>query len=355
MLTKGIRTSLALLLIGMTSLAPMAAAQRVAGPDNGTGGGAISGQIIVPVPGFWDYIEVILEYETGVPVYTHTDTTGNFAFSNLLPGRYYVVVDLVGFEKVRERYDVIPGDNLSPARIYLVPDGEKAAESDLRQKYSRKAVDEYEKGQGEVRKGDMAKAAQRLSSAVKESPTFFEAQLLLGTVYYKLKKMADAETAYRKALELDPLSTRAMMNLGQLYIENADASMARSAASGPNANAAQDAAATQKVFDAAHDLLAQAARLEPGSATAAFLLGVASYKSNRNDEAENSLKRALLLDQRMGQAQVMLANVYIRKQNWTGALDTLDAYLKAHGSAPDAKPIQQTRDKIAELVKGGAK
>jgi Tfp pilus assembly protein PilF len=344
MFKAGIWISVGLLLISLAGLATPAAAQRVATADNGTGGGAINGQIIVPVPGFWDYIEVVLEYETGIPVaYAHTDSSGNYTFNNLQPGRYFVLVELSGFDKVRERIDLTPGELMPPLRIYLVPDGEKAASAEMRRKYPKKAVDEYEKGQDELRKGDLAKSLQRLNNAIKEAPMFFEAHLLLGTVNYKLKKMVDAETSYQKARELDPKSTQAMLNLGQLYIETAQASAER------------DPAAAAKVFNAAYDLLSQAVKADAKSSTAAFLLGIASYRSNRNDEAETNLKRALELDKRNGQAQVMLANVYIRKKNWEGALASLDAYLKDHAKAPDVRPIQETRAKIADMMKTPAK
>jgi lipopolysaccharide biosynthesis regulator YciM len=134
-----------------------------------------------------------------------------------------------------------------------------------------------------------------------------------------------------------------MLNLGQLYIETAQASAER------------DPAAAAKVFNAAYDLLSQAVKADAKSSTAAFLLGIASYRSNRNDEAETNLKRALELDKRNGQAQVMLANVYIRKKNWEGALASLDAYLKDHAKAPDVRPIQETRAKIADMMKTPAK
>jgi Flp pilus assembly protein TadD len=336
----------ALLVIVCLSGGPGQAApwQRVGQTDATGAAFTISGQIVVAVPGVWDNIEVILEDETGIPsVYTHTAGTGNFSFSVTRPGRYFVVIDLNGFEKVRERVDVVVGELMLPLKIFMVPEGAKDAAAELRRKYSRKGVEEYEKAQDEIKKGDLQKAAQRLIAALKEAPTFFEAQLLLGTVYYRLRQMPEAEAAYRKAKDLDPKAPIPLMNLGQLYIETADA------------GAGRDAAAAAKVYQAAFDNLSEAVKLDSTSANAVFLLGFASYRLNRNDEAEANLKKALELNKRLGQAQVMLANVYLRKQNWQKALETLDAYLKDNPKATDAAAIQGTRNQVAERVKASAK
>jgi tetratricopeptide (TPR) repeat protein len=316
----------------------------VAQPSSNPDAVHIAGEIIIPVPGFWDNIDVILEFETGAPVaYLHTTAGGNFSFPVSQPGRYFVVIDLAGFEKVRERVDVVIGVPMLPVRIFMVPEGAKEAAAELRRKYPKKAVDEYDKAQDELKKGDLPKVVQRLTAALKEAPTFYDAQLMLGTVSYKMRKMPEAAVAYGKARELNPKALLPMVNLGQLYIESADS------------GGGGDAAATAKVYQAAYDLLSEAVKVDSSSATAVFLLGVSSYRLNRNDEAESNLKRALELNKRMGQAHVMLANLFIRKQEWQKALDNLDAYLKDNSAAPDAKAIQDTRAKVAERVKATAK
>jgi Flp pilus assembly protein TadD len=309
---------------------------------------SVSGRIIVPVSGYWDRIEVILEYETGVPVsITNTDVAGNYAFYDLQPGRYFVLIELEGFEKVRERVDVITAV-LPPVKpIFLNPINKPQTGAagvvnvDLRRKYSKKAVDEYDKAREELVNGDLQKTAQRLTAAVKEAPTFFEAHSLLGTVYHRMRRYPDAEVAYRKAHELEPQAVLPVINLGTLYLENAEAE--------------RDANAAAKLHSAAYNVLLQATKLDTRSAMAEFLLGAACFRSSRIEEAETHLKRALELNARLGQAQVMLANVYIRQQNWENALQSLSAYLRDHEDAVDARQVSETRAKVAERVNAARK
>jgi hypothetical protein len=110
-----------LCLLLSVALSYAAPPQRVNRPVPGTEP-AISGKIIVPVNGFWDRIEVILEYETGIPVsITNTDASGAYAFYNLQNGRYFVIVELDGFEKVRERVDVSSRELPQVRPIFLTP------------------------------------------------------------------------------------------------------------------------------------------------------------------------------------------------------------------------------------------
>jgi tetratricopeptide (TPR) repeat protein len=323
-----------------------ALAQRVSQPSTNGSGPAISGKVIVPVAGFWDRVEVILEYETGVPVgYTNTDGGGYYAFYNLKPGRYFVLVELDGFEKVRERVDVVTNGVPPVQPIFLNPvatkdsSGVGIVDVELRRKYPKKAVDEYEKARADMAGGDLQKSAQRLTTALKEAPGFFEARSLLGTVYHKLRRYTDAELEYRKAHELNPQAVLPLLNLGTLYIESAE----------------RDPAAAETLFKSAYEALTKATKLDARSATALFLLGAVSFKTSRTEEAETHLKRALEINSRLGQAQIMLANVYLRQQKWEAALQTLDAYLRDHEDAEDAKQIKETRSKVAERVNASRK
>lgn len=263
----------ALLVLCLIASGPVdaTAAQRVAVPDPSKGP-SVSGRVIVPVAGFWDRIEVILEYETGAPVsVTNTDGTGNFAFYNLKPGRYFILIELDGFEKVRERADVENGVLPLKHAIFLNPENAKASTPagvvnvDLRRRYSKKAVDEYEKAREDLADGDLQKAVQRLTAALKEAPNFFEARSMLGTVYHRLRRYPDAELEYRKAHELDPKAVLPLINLGTLYIENADAE--------------RDPAAVEKLHKGAYEALDKAVKLDARSATALFLLGAVCYKT----------------------------------------------------------------------------
>jgi hypothetical protein len=47
----------------------------------------------------------------------------------------------------------------------------------------------------------------------------------------------------------------------------------------------------------------------------------------------------------------MLANVYLKQQKWTNALEHLDAYLRENPKAADREQVEVTRSKVTQRVK----
>ena len=81
------------------------------------------------------------------------------------------------------------------------------------------------------------------------------------------------------------------------------------------------------------------------------LLGTAYYKSTFYEEAEANLKHALEFDAHMPTARLMLANLYMKQQQWQNALTHLDAYLTENPNAADHAQIEETRSKVAQRIK----
>src|SRR5207249_225149 len=141
--------------------------------------GGIRGKIVVPAVGFGERLEVLIERlgeEGQVIAVTYTDSLGNYFINGLPLGSYVLVIKLDGFKDVRERVDMGSpqyGANIPTVNIILSRnDPEKPADSsadgivvdvkELTRKYSKKAVEEYEKAQEDDRKGNPARAAERL-------------------------------------------------------------------------------------------------------------------------------------------------------------------------------------------------
>ncbi len=62
-------------------------------------------------------------------------------------------------------------------------------------------------------------AMQQYHSALKKDPNFVPSLLLLGDLSYRLKKYSDAETAYKKAIKLQPENGDIYNNLCWVYID----------------------------------------------------------------------------------------------------------------------------------------
>ena len=330
----------------------------VAGLADAQSNGVIRGQILVPSVRISERIQVILQRSDG-PIVSRgfSDSLGNYEFRGLPPGTYDVVVNLEGYGEARQNVGI--GTGLAGTQIVNIVLTEKerernandasSSESDvvditeLGRKYPRKVLDEYGKAREDNRKGNTARAGERLEAIVKAAPDFFAAHNTLGTIYQKMDRYRDAEREYNAARQLNPRSSQPLENLGSLYIQEADASRKT------------DPSNVGKILDNALDILDEAKKLNPRSVSAHYLLGLANYRSEFYEEAEQSFKRALELDGRMPGARLMLANLYIKLQKWDNALQHLDAWLSDNPRAPERVQILETRAKVADRLRGAGK
>src|SRR4029453_18853065 len=137
---------------------------------------------------------------------------------------------------------------------------------------------------------------------------------MLGTVYQKLGRYRDAESAYKTASELRPMSAAPLINLGSLYVEEAQASESKGSA------------VVRGILNESLASLEAAIKLKPDAAFAYYLLGVTYYKSAFYEDAEEHLKHSLQLAPDLIEGHLALANVYIKIQEWSNAIAELDAY-----------------------------
>jgi len=312
---------------------------------------SIQGKIIIPNGNASsDRIEVRLERSAGqTALITFTDAAGNFDFRNLSIGTYAVVVDLEGYEPVRQSVEVINSLGASSMTIFLskpnvikqrstgldADDPDVIDVSQMKENLPKKAVQDYEKAVEEKQKGRLESAVKLLEDAIRVAPNFFHAHNNLGSLYLSSKRYDEAETEFKRSHELSPKSERPLTNLGRLYIEEATLKKDGDEAAG-------------KLLDQALDALEEAAKLNPRSATAYFLLGQANYRSSFFEEAEAAFKKAQFIDPNLTSARLMLANVYVKQQRWNDVLETLDSYLKDNPKAADRASVEALRARIAK-------
>ena len=328
-MTKAVATLFALLLA-----VPLAFAQMQPGQ---------TGRIRVDIPVLSGravkHIQVILRNENGwmaLPV----EQDGNWEpveFGGLAVGSYEVVVTADGYEPVR--WPVALGDmtRLVNASVML-KEKEKFGDVPSADKFPKKAVQDYEKAVDESRKGNTDRALKLLVSVIELAPDYYSAHNTLGTVYQKLNRYRDAEKEYKRAGELSPKSDEPLLNLGALYIQEADA------------RASESPADAGKLVGQAREFLEQALKIKR-SAMAYYLLGTAQYRTSAFEQSEMNLNQALEIEPRMPAARLMLANLNMRQQKWAAALSHLDAYLTENPKAADRAQIQETRARVAQRIK----
>jgi len=316
------------------------------------GGGnsfVISGRIIVPLAHFQDLFEVLLiENLEQVVQATVADSQGRYRFINIGRGTYYITVKLEGFEDVRQRVDV---GNMAETIVNVILDfkeervvqpaadysGEESGVIDaaeLGKKYPAKVVDELRGVENDIRAKDFLKAQNRLEMLVQDVPDLYDGHNLLGIVYQKQRRFRDAETEFRTSADLKPNSAAPLINLGSLYIEEAEATAGRGSS------------AARKVLNEALGSLTAALKLNPNAPFAYYLLGVTYYRSAFYEDAEDNLKRAVELDPRLLDSRLALTNVYIKMQEWTNAIAQLDAYLASNPKTGSRAEVEAMRQKL---------
>jgi predicted Zn-dependent protease len=319
---------------------------------------SISGKIIVPDAHFADIFEVLLTQNLEQVVQaTVADSQGRYRFTNLARGTYYINVKLEGYEDVRQRIDIGPiGDNIvniimdfkeqritRPATDYSGEDVEVVDLSELEQTYPAKITDEVKSADKEVREGNFEKALPRLEMLVVEAPDLYFAHRLLGVVYQKLNRVRDAESEFKTAAELKPLSAAPFVNLGSLYLQEAEAS------------ANQGSGVVRTILNEALGSLNNAVKLKPDAAFAYYLLGVTYYRSAFYEDAEDNLKEAMTLAPGLSTARLALANVYIKMQEWSNAISQLDGYLAANPRAENRDQVLAIRMRIVQRSQAKAR
>lgn len=307
----------------------------------------ITGQIIVPVPGFQEMFEVLLvqnleEFVQAVVA----DSQGRFRFTGLSRGTYYVRVKIDGFQEVRHRVDLSANSivniilDFQEERIVKPPADFSGEErdvvdvSDVSKKYPAALVEKMKTAEKDLQAGNFAKALPLMEDVVREAPEFYQAQRMLGTVYQKLGRYRDAESAYRTAADLRQTSAAPLINLASLYVEEAEASTA------------QGSAAVRGILNEALANLNEALKLNPDAPFAYYLLGVTYYKSAFYEDAEDNLKRALEMAPDLLDAHLALANVYVKIQEWPNAIAQLDAYIAATPKSPLRDQVQAMRSRV---------
>jgi tetratricopeptide (TPR) repeat protein len=168
----------------------------------------------------------------------------------------------------------------------------------------------------------------------------------LGLTYYKMGKLDLAETAFRKAADLDGKSAFVWNNLGLVafdrgHDQEAFLNFQRASELDPKYLQARLNKASVYLdcgdYKRAHDELVEAVRIEPNDAEAQVALGVAARGAGKLDEARRAYERALDLEEDYAPALFDLGVLYMDfDKDKAKAKTYLTQYMQS-GDATDAK------------------
>lgn len=271
-----------------------------------------------------------LQNAMGTPIgFAYSDRNGTYQFDNI-PGDCYVSVQHEGYESAREF--VRPGgaghvyrDVLLRATGSVSTAKPVAPVSEHQLTIPRKAREEFDKGiQLIVDKSDYRGAVKEFAKAIDKYPSYYEAYAAMGLAQNKMGDVAAAESALRKSISLSQEKyPQAMIDLASLFNG-------------------------QKRFAEAESLLRKVIALDSSSWRGQFELAVALSGQHHYKDALASASAARDLKPDNPQVYLLLYNLHIRADDFHGALQDTQAYLKL---APDGATADRVRLMQQQLQK----
>jgi tetratricopeptide (TPR) repeat protein len=181
-----------------------------------------------------------------------------------------------------------------------------------------KATQDFQKGIDRLSKDDAAGSLPNFQRAITAFTSYYEAYFEMGIADVKLSRVADAEQALRKSIELSAgRYAEPLFALGGLLIQ-------------------------QSKFTEGEKMIREALSLDPTSWAGQYCLGWALLGLNRFEDAEKSVREALRLKPDSADAYLLLADIHGRLRDYPTLLHDLDEYLKL-------EPHSQVNDKVRLL------
>jgi len=261
-------------------------------------------------------------------VQTQADADGKFKFKGLPAGTYSIIVAVPRAGEMVRTIEIGPSFADAKGRVTTTiafersPDTLATTVSAASLSIPARARSEYLKAQERLGKNDTAGAIAHLEKAVEIAPQFSAALNNLGTIAYQIRSYAEAETYFRRALEQEPDAYSPLVNLGGTLLSGG------------------------KPLEAL-EFNQRAVKARPQDALAHAQLGQNYFYLNRFDPAEVELKKAKALDPaHFSYPQLILAQLYIIRQNPDSAVGELEEFLKLH---PDSERAGKIRETIRNL------
>lgn len=340
--------------------AAQTARAQLATNSSGTGGrNTIQGSIFLPNGNRSGdgTINVRLESSSFSALSVVVDRNGGFAFTNLTPGGYTLIVDAgEGFQIARESVYIDESVSMSDvnpssaggSQIRTIPSmprtvrvpiylqlkrGAPVNNAILNAKLAdvpKDALKHYEKGIEFAQIGKSLDAVAELKLAVAAYSQFPLALAELGKQYLRLGNLNEAIVALRSSVSLDAAYFDAKLDYGIALLN-------------------------KKEMDAAEKQLKDAAQINAAAVTPHYYLGLVFIEKQNLDEAKRELELGKKLSGDKGYPQINrllsavyfgLSKIYFDKKQYGLAANELEKFLQI---TPDVKNAEKIRQVIKDL------
>lgn len=264
---------------------------------------------------------------------TTIDSKGRFRFRKLSPGPYMIIVVQPGIGVTGRSIDVTPGMAHSNGRVETtIPFSASTISAARPQRRSTVSVSElaiperarheFTEAQKLHRKQDVQGAIKHLKKALDLAPQFTMAWNELGTIAYRARNWIEAESCFRKVLDLRPGTLTPTLNLGGVLLYSGN-------------------------YHEALRYNRLAVERSSKHPLANFQLGLNYMTLGLDEEGLKYLKIAKEIDpSHYASPQLPLADIYLKRGDQKAALSEFEEFLTRHPDAPNAPTI---RDLVARL------
>jgi len=151
---------------------------------------------------------------------------------------------------------------------------------------------------------DSARSIPDFQKAIKAFPGYYEAWAKLGAAELDLEQWTNAESAFRKSMELSG-GRYAPANFGLSLI----------------------LATVTKQFDEAEETVRAGLEMDPTNATGHFVLAWVLYSTSRLQEAEKIARDAIASQPNFPGTRLLMAQIHLQESRFPAAVNDLDGYI----------------------------
>lgn len=278
-------------------------------------------------------VPVELHNAEGELIETATTTpTGSFEFREVARGWYSVRVELTGYEPASASADASVRSTIS-LEIYLKRKSGDADSSKAKSISAHEltipahARELLESGKRKLYvKKDATGALRDFEKAVAAAPSYYEAYYQIAMAHLAQGQRADAEGAFRKAIELsDDTYGEAEIGLGREVLGRGD-------------------------FSQAERMLRRGLELKPDAWAGHYELARALVGENLIAEAQKSAEEARTLAPNVAVVYELLAVIHFREKDYAALLADLDAYIKLDPDSGEGQRAKALRAQVIQVI-----
>ena len=249
-----------------------------------------------------------------------TNVDGRFRFTGITAGPYTIEVICPGFETVSISVDVLGMNHPEQLEIELkpsavIPQGRLVA-SAAELMIPKSARREFERARDEQKHSNCERALVHLERAIREYARYASAHNAMGNCYAELHDLDRAEQSFKRGIEFGT-SIYPYLNLADVYVK-------------------------QRRFEDARSVLRLAMHSNGGQGDLYYALANTYFVESRLDEAEAAALEADSRIHRIPDLHLLLAKIYLRRNNAPAIVEQLKAYLKEAPHSPLTEQIQRS-------------